>query len=157
MSGFLQSAWEKYTKIIEDFNEPGRFTAFIGYEWTPNPGPGNNMHRNVVYRDDMKLAEQVTPFTTFESVDPEDLWKWMEQYEKTTGGKVLTLAHNGNMSNGIMFPYETNPATGDRLTGDYAKQRARWEPLEGYLHQVFLPSSVSYSFCVWGMWLAAQA
>ncbi len=66
------------------------------------------------------------PYTAAESFNPEDLWTWMETYEKETGGRVLALAHNGNVSNGIMFPVETNPATGQPLTGDYAKRRAMW-------------------------------
>ena len=81
----FRQSWTDYTSIMEDFNEPGRFTALIGYEWTPNPGPGNNMHRNVIYRGGKEAADQMLPYTTFESVDPEDLWKWMENYEQRTG------------------------------------------------------------------------
>ncbi len=125
---FQQTVWDEYIDIAEKFNEPGRFTAMIGYEWTSTEN-GNNLHRNVLYRDDGDVAGRMVPYTTAESFNPEDLWKWMEQYEKTTGGKVLALAHNGNMSNGIMFPVETNPATGQPLTADYAKNRIRWEPL----------------------------
>jgi len=69
------------------------------------------------------------PYTTAESFNPEDLWTWMARYEEATGGRVLTLAHNGNMSNGMMFPVEVNPDTGQPLTGDYARRRIRWEPL----------------------------
>jgi hypothetical protein len=125
---FQQTIWDDYIDISENYNDPGRFTAMIGYEWTSTEN-GNNLHRNVLYRDNGDKAKRMVPYTTSESFNPEDLWKWMARYEEVTGGKVLTLAHNGNMSNGIMFPYETNPATGERLTGEYAKQRARWEPL----------------------------
>lgn len=125
---FVSSVWEDYVETADAYNEPGRFTAMIGYEWTSTEG-GNNLHRNVLYRDAADLARQVLPYTTAESFNPEDLWAWMEAYEDKTGGRVLTLAHNGNLSNGIMFPVETNPATGKRLTGDYARTRARWEPL----------------------------
>jgi hypothetical protein len=100
----------------------------IGYEWTSTEN-GNNLHRNVLYRDGADLARRMLPYTTDESFNPEDLWKWMGQYEDKTGGRVLALAHNGNISNGIMFPVETNPATGKKLSGDYAKNRIRWEPL----------------------------
>ena len=102
------------------FNDPGTFTTLIGYEWTSTEN-GNNLHRNVIYRDGPYRASQMTPFTAAESFNPEDLWKWMASYEEKTGGRVLALAHNGNMSNGIMFPVETNPATGEPLTGDYAQ------------------------------------
>ncbi len=125
---FLQSVWEKYTTIIEEYNEPGRFTAFIGYEWTPNPGPGNNMHRNLVYRDGKKVADQVTPYTTFESVDPEDLWKWMANYEDKTGGSLLAIPHNGNLSNGLMFN-TVETYSGNPLTREYAINRMKYEPL----------------------------
>ena len=75
------SIWEKNTAIMEKYNEPGRFTAFIGYEWTSNAGGGNNLHRNVIYRDGKAAADQVLPMTTFDSENPEDLWKWMGAWE----------------------------------------------------------------------------
>jgi len=125
---FQQTVWDDYIEIAERYNEPGRFTAIIGYEWTSTEN-GNNLHRNVLYRDGGERARRMVPYTTAESFNPEDLWKWMRRYEESTGGQLLALAHNGNMSNGIMFPVERNPATGKPLTGDYATQRARWEPL----------------------------
>jgi len=124
---FVRSVWERYIDTAEKFNDPGRFSTIIGYEWTSTDG-GNNLHRNVLYRDGGKQAKQMLPYTAAESFNPEDLWKWMARYEKKTKGKVLTLAHNGNLSNGIMFP-EINPVTGKPLTKNYAKARARWEPL----------------------------
>ena len=88
--------------------EPGTFTAFIGYEWTSTL-IGNNLHRNVVYREGADKAGQMMPYTTTlpaGSQDPRDLWKWMARYEAQTGGKVLAISHNGNLSNGIMFPLQ---------------------------------------------------
>jgi hypothetical protein len=125
---FIQTIWDGYLKSAEEYNEPGRFTTIIGYEWTSTED-GNNLHRNVLYRDGADLARQKLPFTSDDSFNPEDLWTWLEQYEEKTGGRVLALAHNGNISNGIMFPVETNPATGRPLTGAYAERRIRWEPL----------------------------
>ncbi|MGF1560664.1 MAG: DUF3604 domain-containing protein [Geminicoccaceae bacterium] len=124
---FFRASWHDYTAIIERFNEPGRFTAMIGYEWTPNPGPGNNLHRNVIYRGDKAEADQVLPYTTFESVDPEDLWAWMANYEDITGGRVLAIPHNGNLSNGLMFAFETY--SGEPLSAAYAERRQRFEPI----------------------------
>lgn len=125
---FVQSVWDEATESADAMNEPGKFTAFIGYEWTSTEG-GNNLHRNVIYRDNAIRAQQMLPYTTATSFNPEDLWDWMEAYEQKTGGRVLALAHNGNVSNGLMFPVETNPDTGEPLTGDYAERRAKWEPM----------------------------
>jgi hypothetical protein len=124
---FVGSVWEKYLDTAESYNEPGRFTTIIGYEWTSTQG-GNNLHRNVLYRGGADEARQTLPYTTAESFNPEDLWKWMQAYEDKTGGRVLALAHNGNVSNGMMFP-EINPETGEPLTRAYAETRTRWEPI----------------------------
>jgi hypothetical protein len=153
---FLQSVWEKYTGIIERYNEPGRFTALIGYEWTPNPGPGNNMHRNVVYRDGKEIAYQVTPYTTFDSVDPEDLWTWMANYEEKTGGRVHAIPHNGNLSNGLMFDAEKTYSGGE-LTREYAEMRNRFERLyevtqmkgDGEAHPALSPNDEFADFETW--------
>jgi hypothetical protein len=124
---FAKNFWEKTTAVAEKYNEPGRFTAFIGYEWTSNAGGGDNLHRNVIYRDNKDKADKVVPYTTFQSENPEDLWKWMAEWEKTTGGKLLAIAHNGNLSNGRMFALTT--FSGDPLTKAWADERRRWEPL----------------------------
>jgi hypothetical protein len=92
----------------------GTFTAFIGYEWTSNAA-GNNLHRVVVYRDGDAQARMMEPYTTLEPVgspDPRKLWEWMETYEERTGGDLLAIAHNGNLSNGIMFPCAIRSPTG---------------------------------------------
>ena len=153
---FVQTVWDENLETAEAFNDPGRFTAIIGYEWTSTEG-GNNLHRNVLYRDGIRRAEQMLPYTAAESFNPEDLWTWMETYEKETGGRVLALAHNGNVSNGIMFPVETNPATGQPLTGDYAKRRAMWEPLyeatqikgDGEAHPFLSPNDEFADYETW--------
>ena len=124
---FAKSVWEKNTAIMEQYNDPGRFTTLIAYEWTSNAGGGDNLHRNVIYRDGKDKADKVLPMTTFQSENPEDLWKWMATWEKTTGGKLLAIPHNGNLSNGRMF--ELTTFTGGPLTRDWAEQRQKWEPL----------------------------
>ncbi len=153
---FTRTIWDRYLKIAEQYNEPGRFTTIIGYEWTSTED-GNNLHRNVLYRDAANLARQMLPYTTDESFNPEDLWAWMQRYEDKTGGRVLALAHNGNISNGIMFPVEVNPATGRPLTGDYAKNRIRWEPLyeatqikgDGETHPFLSPNDEFADYETW--------
>jgi len=153
---FTRTIWDRYLKTAEQYNEPGRFTTIIGYEWTSTEN-GNNLHRNVLYRDGADLARRMLPYTTSESFDPEDLWKWMERYEEKTGGKVLALAHNGNLSNGIMFPVETNPATGKPLSANYTKERMRWEPLyevtqikgDGETHPFLSPNDEFAGYEIW--------
>jgi hypothetical protein len=153
---FQQTVWDEYVDIAERYNEPGRFTAIIGYEWTSTED-GNNLHRNVLYRDGGDRARRVVPYTTAESLNPEDLWKWMARYEETVGGRVLAIAHNGNLSNGIMFPVERNPETGKKLSGDYAEQRNRWEPLyevtqmkgDGETHPFLSPNDEFSDYETW--------
>jgi hypothetical protein len=152
-----RSAWQETIAAAEHFNESGRFTAFIGYEWTSNTN-GNNLHRNVVFRDNGDKASQVEPFTVYPpygSDNPVELWKWMEAYEKKTGGSVLAIAHNGNLSNGLMFPVVE--AFGKKLDREYAEQRAKWERLyettqtkgTGEAHPALSPSDEFAAFEIW--------
>jgi hypothetical protein len=123
----MRSVWERSTTIMDRFNDPGRFTAFIGYEWSSTAGGGDNLHRNVIYRDGKAAADQALPMTTFDGEDPAKLWDWMAAWEKKTGGKVLAIPHNANLSNGRMFPLAD--FFGNPMTREYAETRARWEPL----------------------------
>lgn len=125
----FRSTWEQIIQAAEQANDPGNFTAFIGYEWTSTTA-GNNLHRVVIYRDGGDRARQMEPYTTgrpLGSDNPRDLWKWMQQYEDKTAGQVLAIAHNGNLSNGIMFPMVE--AMGEPVDEKYTRTRAKWEPL----------------------------
>ena len=129
-SAAYRSAWKETIDAAEAYNDPGRFTAFIGYEWTSTDG-GDNLHRVVVYRDDASKASVMEPYTTLSpsgSPDPPDLWNWMQSYEDRTGGRLLAIAHNGNLSNGLMFP-TVERFRGQRVDREYVETRARWEPL----------------------------
>ncbi|MDG1215078.1 MAG: DUF3604 domain-containing protein [Luminiphilus sp.] len=123
----LRNAWTKIMELADQYNNPGEFTAFIGYEWTSQPG-GNNLHRVVVFRGDKASVEPVLPFSLFDSENAEDLWDYMAAYEKNTGGQVLAIPHNGNLSSGMMFApkYQTD---GKPIDKDYAEMRSRWEPI----------------------------
>lgn len=119
--------WRKNTSIAETYNDPGKFTAFIAYEWSSNAGGGDNLHRNIIYRDGKMVADQVAPLTTFDSENPEDLWTWMQGFEDKTGGSLLAIPHNGNLSNGRMFSLKS--FEGNALTKDWADARRKWERL----------------------------
>jgi len=122
----MKPVWKATVDAAEKYNEPGKFTAFIGYEWTSLIN-GNNLHRVVVYRDDLDKTINTLPFTNEDSSDPEKLWQHMAAYEKSTGGQVLAIPHNGNLSNGMMFMEST--IDGKPFTSEYAKKRIKWEPL----------------------------
>jgi hypothetical protein len=94
---FQQTVWDDYIDIADRYNEPGRFTAMIGYEWTSTEN-GNNLHRNVLYRDGGDRARRMVPYTTAESFNPEDLWKWMARYEEAVGGQVLAICPTASCS-----------------------------------------------------------
>ncbi|SMF12818.1 Protein of unknown function [Alteromonadaceae bacterium Bs31] len=123
------AVWTDIVNASEKYNEPGLFTAFIGFEWTSVP-KGFNLHRNVILRDSAKQALQMQPPTTQApsgSTDPVTLWAWLENYEKTTGGSAFAFAHNGNLSNGWMFP-TTSTYHGNTVDKNYVELRAKWEP-----------------------------
>jgi hypothetical protein len=146
--------WEDVTLTADDHNQPGRFTAFIGYEWTAMIN-GNNLHRVVIYRDGAEKAKQMAPFTSQESADPRDLWNALQAVEDETGAKVMAIAHNGNLSNGMMFPSQT--VDGEKLTSAYAQTRARWEPIyevsqvkgDGEAHPTLSPDDEFADFENW--------
>jgi hypothetical protein len=154
---FYRGAWKETVDAAEAYNEPGRFTAFIGFEWTALD-KGNNLHRNVIFRDNADKALQVEPFTCvppFGSTNPVELWKWMDAYEKKTGGSVLAIAHNGNLSNGTMFPVVE--AFGKAIDREYAEQRAKWERLyeatqtkgDGEAHPYLSPNDEFADYELW--------
>ena len=155
-----RSAWQVTIDAAERHNDPGKFTAFIGYEWTSTE-KGFNLHRVVVYRDGGNLAEMEEPYTTVPplgSPNPIDLWKWMQNYENKTGGKLLAIAHNGNMSNGWMFPETTN-RYGTAIDKNYASNRIRWEPLyeatqikgDGETHPFLSPNDEFADYETWDL------
>jgi hypothetical protein len=154
-----KSAWAKTIEAAEEYNDPGKFTAFIGYEWTSQVPPGQNLHRVVIYRDGGDKASQTVPATTYGtqgSTDPEYLWKLLQVYEDKTSGDVLAIAHNGNLSNGLMFPL-MNPVDNKPLTKEYVETRAKWEPLyevtqikgDGEAHPFLSPND---EFADYGTW-----
>lgn len=118
--------WKEVAQTSDEYNQPGRFTALTGYEWTAMKD-GNNLHRVVILADGAEKSAQLAPFTGQESVDARDLWRWLEAYEAATGGQAMAIPHNANLSNGAQFPSVT--PDGDPLTLSYAQLSSRWEPI----------------------------
>jgi len=149
-----RSIWERFIGIADEYNEPGRFTAFAGFEWSSTPD-GNNLHRVVIFRDDAQKTGQVKPFSMFDSDDPEGLWEYLAAYEKKTGGQVFAIPHNGNTSNGLMF--NDKDLSGNPLTLKYAEARIRWEPIievsqvkgDGEAHPLLSPEDEFADYETW--------
>jgi hypothetical protein len=147
--------WQRITAAAEKYNEPGRFTAIIGFEWSAGPN-GNNLHRNVLFRDGKDKADQIIPLSYYDTADPEQLWTWMADYEDKTGGRALAIPHNGNLSNGLMFD-DVTLTTKKPLDRSYAERRQRWEPLyettqmkgDGETHPSLSPSDEFANFERW--------
>ena len=157
-SKIYASVWDKVVDAADRFNDPGTFTALIGFEWTSLVA-GNNLHRNVIFRDGASRAGQVVPYTTqapIGSTDPLDLYRWLENYESKTGGSALALAHNGNLANGLMFPVDRQ-YTGRKLDDTYVEKRARWEPMyeitqikgDGETHPLLSPDDAFADYETW--------
>lgn len=115
-------AWQRTVEAANEFNAPGTFTAFIGYEWTSMPKGIYNLHRNVIFRGDSAPL----PFDSSISQNPEDLWTWMET-QRERGHQLLAIPHNSNASGGYMFEWVT--AMGEPIDETYAKRRRINEPL----------------------------
>jgi len=149
-----RSIWNRIVASAEQFNEPGMFTTLHGFEWTATTDT-NNLHRVVMFRDGADRVRDLIPFSNYDSADPEDLWDWMETYQTGTGGRVMAFAHNGNLSNGLMFDDVT--VDGQPLTRAYAERRAMWEPLyevtqikgDGEAHPALSPTD---EFADYGTW-----
>ena len=160
--GFRKSIWEWQTATADRHNAPGNFTAFIGYEWTSS---GGAIHRVVIFKDDANRVNQVLPFTSYDSLKPEDLWGYMESYEKETGGSVLAIPHNSNLTwnsgqtlSTLMF--SVVDANGQPLREPYWRLRSRWEPLveatqikgDSETHPLLSPNDEFADYETWNTW-----
>lgn len=151
---FKRSVWNDVIANAERHNDPGKFTTFIGYEWSGRDS-GRMIHRNVLFEGGRDETSQTLPYSRFDSDDPEDLWKHLEDYEDQTEGKVISIPHNGNLSGGTMFALRT--FDGSPLTQDYAKTRSRWEPIfevtqikgDGEAHPLISPTDEFADYETW--------
>ncbi|MCX2982214.1 DUF3604 domain-containing protein [Halieaceae bacterium IMCC14734] len=146
--------WQESIAISDAYNDPGNFTALIGFEWTSMPA-GNNLHRVVIYADAADKAGQMQPLASNGGEDPANLWSFMERYEENTGGRILAIPHNGNLSNGRMF--QMTDYSGAAIDAEYAARRLRHEPLvevtqikgDGETHPFLSPDDEFADFETW--------
>ena len=149
--------WRELVDAAQRFYSPGSFTTFAGYEWTA-ANAGNNLHRCVIYRDGPDRTANVLPFSSFVGDDPEQLWAALEDYERTTGGQAISIPHNGNLSNGIMWDTET--LSGAPMSSDYARRRMHFEPVvestqvkgDSETHPLLSPDDAFADFERWDEW-----
>ena len=149
-----RTMWERIIEAVDQHNRPGAFTAFHGFEWSSTPDL-RNMHRVVVFRDGKDKVSSVVPFSMYDSADPERLWDYLEEYEKKTGGRVLAIPHNGNLSQGLMFSTET--MSGRPIDASYARRRMKWEPIyevtqikgDGEAHPLLSPTDEFADYYTW--------
>lgn len=146
--------WSDLVTVADTFNTPGKFTTLLAYEWT-GMVTGDNLHRVVLFRDGAEKVEQILPLNATQYSDPEQLWDWLQRYQDVTQGKVIAIAHNGNLSNGRMFaPMRVN---GQPFDINYVKQRQRWEPAyevtqvkgDGEAHPKLSPNDPFADFETW--------
>ena len=119
-------AWKSITNYADEYNEPGVFTALVGWEWSSIPG-GANLHRVVVSDSSGKVAQTYDPFGSDNSPYPDDLWAWLEETSAATGANFIAIPHNSNISKGYMF--DTSSFRGEAMTPEYARARVKWEPI----------------------------
>lgn len=154
-TSFGKSSWERIVAAAEAHYVPGAFTSFIGFEWSPAPG-GSNLHRVLVFRDGAERARKVFPISAYDTTDPEEVWDWMEAYEKATGGRILAIPHNGNLSNGLMFD-DVTLTEKKPFDETYALRRMKFEPLyevtqtkgDGEAHPALSPTDEFADFETW--------
>jgi len=120
----IRTSWNTQIDAAERYNEPGKFTAFIGWEWSSTPD-SLNLHRVVFSPTDGETARQFLPMSSYDSERPEDLWSFLEQTRARTGADFIAMPHNSNLSDGLMF--SDRDSNGQPFTADYARTRMTWE------------------------------
>ncbi len=120
------NAWVQTMKAAEDHYQPGKFTTFLGWEWSSIP-TGANLHRVVITPDGIEKGRQYLPFGADQSMYPQDLWAWLDETSKKTGSEFIAIPHNSNISKGYMFPEVT--LRGEPIDVNYARTRMAWEPV----------------------------
>lgn len=118
--------WHEIVDATERHNQPGKFTTFVGWEWS-SMNQGANLHRIVLTSAGADKAKQILPYSSLDSSNAEDLWAWMEKTSTALDMDMLAIPHNSNISKGEMF--NSVDTEGRPLTAEYARTRMRWEPV----------------------------
>jgi len=154
---YRQSIWSDLINLSDSNNDPGVFTALTGFEWTPINGES---HRVVIFKDGEEKVSNTMPFSRGDSEDPEDLWRYLNQYQQQTGGKALAILHNSNVSYGKHGAFSIEDSKGKLRSENYMKTRARWEPLvevtqtkgDSETHPLLSPDDEFADFERWNNW-----
>ena len=125
VASIMRTTWADEVAAADRHYEPGKFTTFAAYEFSTTREDGGSMHRNVIFRGTENMP--AVPFSRTDSLDPEDLWNWMDNLRQEKGVESLAIPHNSNKSNGQMFELAT--WAGDPMTLDHNQKRMRNEPL----------------------------
>ncbi len=117
-----QSIWHDNQAAAREHYEPGYFTTFNGFEYSPTLVRGGMLHRNVIFRG------EVVPFNVFAAMDGfvEDLMRWLD-VQCTGDCQALTIPHNPNFSWGLMFGDSNSDGT--PLTRANLALRAKYDAL----------------------------
>ncbi len=150
----INTTFQDIARVADRHNDPGRFTSFVGFEWTSMIN-GDNLHRVIVFKEGYDATKDVVPLSSFDGTDPEKLWDWLAAYEASHKKEVLAIPHNGNLSNGLMFA--DNRINGLPLDRAYAETRMRWEPIyemtqvkgDAETHPLVSPDDVFADFENW--------
>lgn len=156
----VTSIWQEVVGIADDHYKPGEFTTFPAFEWTSNPGE-RNLHRVVIFRDSDHLPD--LPYSALDSDREEDLWAWMDA-QRDAGSTLLAVPHNGNASDGLMFPVAESFG-GSEIDAEYAETRMRNEPVYEIVqikgasetHPALSPNDEYAGFELWDYTLAPDA
>ena len=120
-----RDAWKDIIGAADRHNNPGTFTTFVGYEYTSSTDAMDNLHRNVIFRGDGNRYPEL-PFSRMNSLDPEDLWDWMDSL-RAQGIESMAIPHNSNGSGAQMF--KLKDFDGNEFDSEYVAKRLRNEPI----------------------------
>ncbi len=155
---FRRLSWSAVVDAADYHNNPGEFTAFVGYEWTPGPEQGSADHRVVVFESGGEEIAELLPFTSYDSAYEEDLWRYLDRAERSSKKRAMAIPHNSNLTNGQMF--RERDSWGLPITEEYSRTRARFEKVvevtqikgDSETHPFISPSDEFADFERWNGW-----